>query len=91
MAGDRARVCRPGAEGAPPDNGSGAAGREETTWGDGPTDGLGATIGPWWCNSEAARLGVPMAELDLMREIAAYNEVDVRSMAEVVTWLGENR
>lgn len=63
----------------------------ETTWGDGPTDGLGAMIGAWWCNTEAARLGVPMAELDLMREIAAYNEVDVRSMAEVVGWLRENR
>jgi hypothetical protein len=68
-----------------------AMGLIETTWGDGPTDGLGAMIGAWWCNTEAQRLGVPMSDLDLMREIAAYNEVDVRSMAEVVGWLRENR
>ena len=37
-----------------------AAGFIETTWGDGPTDGLGAMIGAWWCDTEARRLGVPM-------------------------------
>jgi hypothetical protein len=68
-----------------------AIGLIETTWSDGATDGLGAMIGAWWCNTEAARRGVPMIEIDLMREIAAYNEVDVRCMAEVVTWLRENR
>ena len=64
-----------------------AAGFIETTWGDGPTDGLGAMIGAWWCDAEARRFVVPMIELDLMREIAAYNAVDVRVMADVVGWL----
>lgn len=68
-----------------------AAGFIETTWGDGPTDGLGAMIGAWWCDAEARRLGMPIIELGLMREIAAYNGVDVRVMAEVVGWLRENR
>lgn len=58
-----------------------AAGWITTTWTDGPTDGLGAMIGAWWCNAEAGRLGVRMAEIDLMREIATYNGVDVRVMA----------
>lgn len=64
-----------------------AAGLIETTWGDGPTDGLGAMVGAWWCDGEARRTGVPMTELELMREIGAYNEVDCRVMAEVVGWL----
>jgi hypothetical protein len=59
----------------------------ETTWGDGPTDGLGAMIGGWWCHQEAVRLGVPMRELDLMQEIARYNEVDCRVMMETVDYL----
>ncbi|MBI2755371.1 MAG: hypothetical protein HYX52_01550 [Chloroflexi bacterium] len=28
-----------------------AAGLIETTWTDGPTDGLGAMIGAWWCDA----------------------------------------
>lgn len=68
-----------------------AAGWITTTWVDGPTDGLGAMIGAWWCNTEARRLGVAMSEIDLMREIATYNGVDVRVMAEVVAWLRDNR
>jgi len=63
----------------------------ETTWGDGPTDGLGAMIGAWWCDAEAARLGGAMTDVDLMQEIARYNEVDCRAMAEVVGWLREHR
>ena len=68
-----------------------AAGLIETTWGDGPTDGLGAMIGAWWCDAEAARIGGRMLDLELMKEIARYNEVDCRSMAEVVQWLRANR
>jgi predicted RecB family nuclease len=68
-----------------------AAGLIETTWGDGPTDGLGAMIGAWWCDGEAARLEGRMLDLELMQEIARYNEVDCRSMAEVVRWLRANR
>jgi len=62
-----------------------------TTWKDGPTDGLGAMIGAWWCDAEAARLDLPMGDVPLMVEIAAYNEVDCGAMAEVVAWLRANR
>jgi len=59
----------------------------ETVWGDGPADGLGAMVGGWWCHREAGRKGVPMAELDLMREIEAYNEIDCKAMAETLAYL----
>lgn len=59
----------------------------ETLWGDGPTDGLGAMVGAWWCNSEAERLGKSMSELELMKEIESYNEVDCKVMAEVLGYL----
>ena len=59
----------------------------KTEWGDGPTDGLGAMIGAWWCVHEAERLGVPMLELELMRQIRDYNEVDCRTMMEIVAYL----
>ena len=45
----------------------------ETYWGDGPTDGLRAMIGAWWCHHEAQRLGCNMTDLDLMKEIQDYN------------------
>ena len=63
----------------------------ETTWGDGPADGMGAMVGAWWCDAEAARTGVTMPELPLMIDIGRYNEVDCRAMAELVTWLRVNR
>lgn len=63
----------------------------QTSWGDGPTDGLGAMVGAWHCNREARRLGVPMTQLDLMRDISAYNEVDCRVMAEVLHYFRTNR
>jgi len=51
------------------------AGLVETTWTDGPTDGLGAMIGAWWCDAEAAQTGVTLPEIELMQEIGRYNEV----------------
>jgi predicted RecB family nuclease len=63
----------------------------ETEWTDGPTDGLGAMIGAWWCHHEAARQGVPMPHLDLMQEIERYNEIDCKVMAEVLSYLRQNR
>lgn len=68
-----------------------AAGLIATSWADGPADGLGAMVGAWWCDAEARRLGVRMGEVPLMAEIAAYNEVDCRVMAEVLGWLRANR
>jgi len=58
----------------------------ETTWGDGPTDGLGAMVGAWSCEEEAATQGVSMATLPLMQEIATYNEVDCRVMMELLCY-----
>lgn len=63
----------------------------ETVWHDGSTDGLGAMTGAWWCHREAQRLNVSMQELDLMKEIALYNEIDCRAMAEVVTYFRRHR
>lgn len=68
-----------------------ALGLVETKWGSGPADGLGAMVGAWWCQSEldegrAERL----ADVDLMREIRDYNEVDCRAMMEIVAYLREN-
>ncbi|MCH7666510.1 MAG: hypothetical protein IH936_11355 [Acidobacteria bacterium] len=59
----------------------------ETLWGEGPTDGLGAMVGAWWCQDEAVHRDVAFAELDLMREIVHYNEVDCRVMMEVISLL----
>ena len=64
-----------------------ALGLVDIEWGDGPTDGLGAMIGAWWCAHEAKRLGVPMLELELMRQIRDYNEVDCKAMMEIVSYL----
>jgi len=68
-----------------------AHGLIETLWGAGPTDGLGAMVGAWWCHREASRQGVPMHSLDLMGEIRAYNEIDCRVMSEVLGYLRSRR
>ncbi len=59
----------------------------ETVWGDGPADGLGAMVGAWWAYAEALQAGRPVVEIDLMQEIAKYNEVDCRTMQEIVAYL----
>jgi hypothetical protein len=72
-------------------NGMHRAGLIETTWTDGPADGMGAMLGAWWCDAEAERTGATLPEIELMQEIGKYNEVDCRSMAEVLGWLRANR
>lgn len=67
------------------------AGLIGTDWADSPLDGLGAMVGAWWCAREAATAGIAMTELELMREIGRYNEVDCRVMAEILEWLRANR
>lgn len=64
-----------------------AHGLIKTVWGDGPADGLGAMVGMWWCEQEAAQRGCTLAEVDLMQEVARYNEVDCRTMMEIVHYL----
>ena len=67
------------------------AGLVETRWQTGPTDGLGAMVGAWWCQHEVAqeRAG-RLLDIDLMKEIRAYNEVDCKAMMEIVRYLREN-
>ena len=62
----------------------------ETLWGEGPTDGLGAMVGAWCCAEEGKRLGVSMAEIDLMQETVRYNEVDCKVMMEIVRYLRQH-
>jgi hypothetical protein len=68
-----------------------AAGFIQTTWQDGPTDGLGAMIATWSAAREAAARAVPLSQHELMVDVARYNEVDCRVMAEVLAWLRANR
>jgi hypothetical protein len=63
----------------------------QTTWKDGPTDGLGAMIATWSAAREAVALGLPLSQHELMVEIGHYNEVDCRVMAEILEWLRAHR
>ena len=68
-----------------------AQGLVTTRWQTGPADGLGAMVGAWWCQHEidegrADRL----MDLDLMKEIRDYNQVDCKAMMEIVRYLREN-
>ena len=68
------------------------AGLVETRWRTGPADGRGAMVGAWWCQEELAHgQAARLADLDLMTEIRAYNEVDCQAMMEIVRHLRENR
>jgi hypothetical protein len=48
---------------------------------------MGAMVGAWRCEEEARRRAVVLPEIDLMRAIAAYNEVDCKVMMETVRYL----
>lgn len=58
-----------------------------TLWHDGPTDGLGAMVGAWWCNRKIQGAGSSMSDLELMKDIEIYNEVDCKVMAEALAYL----
>ena len=67
------------------------AGLVETRWRTGPADGLGAMVGAWWCQNEVAQgRAARLMDLDLMKEIRDYNEVDCKAMMEIVRYLREN-
>lgn len=68
-----------------------AAGLIETTWGDGPTDGLGAMVSAWRVDEDARATGGKLVDDPLMVEVAAYNQVDCRVMAEILEWLRGHR
>lgn len=62
----------------------------ETSWEDSPVDGLGAMVGAWHCDREAADKGIRLADTELMQEIERYNEVDCRVMQEILDYLRGN-
>ena len=59
----------------------------ETDWGDGLADGTGAMAGAWAAAAIADHDRSDMADLDLMKEVGRYNEIDCRVMAEVLEHL----
>ena len=59
----------------------------ETDWGSSKVDGMGAMVGAWRCDDEAAERGVRLIDTQLMEEIAAYNEVDCKVMQEILHYL----
>lgn len=67
------------------------AGWLATTWAEGPGDGTAAELGAYWCEEQARRTGGTLRDLSTMDGIAAYNEVDCRTMAEVLAWLRRER
>jgi hypothetical protein len=64
-----------------------AQGFIETSWGDGPTDGMGAMIAAWRVDETVAVSGGKLLDDPLMREVADYNRVDCQVMAEILQWL----
>jgi len=62
----------------------------QTKWESGPVDGLGAMVGAWWCAQEAAKKNVALPQIDLMKGIQEYNEVDCKVMMEIVRYLRKN-
>ena len=68
-----------------------AAGLVETRWRTGPTDGQGAMVGAWWCQDAVAQgRAIRLMDVDLMKEIRDYNEVDCKAMMEIVRYLRES-
>lgn len=62
----------------------------ESRWDSGPTDGLGAMVGAWWSACEAKRLECTLTEIEMIREIQLYNEIDCKAMMEIITYLRQN-
>ena len=59
----------------------------ETGWDSSKVDGMGAMVGAWRCDSEAAEGGVRLSDIPLMTEVAEYNEVDCKVMMEILEYL----
>ena len=68
-----------------------ALGHIQTHWGDGLADGAGAMAGAWNAAVEAKRKGIALGATKVMGEIARYNEVDCRVMAEILDYLRRER
>ncbi len=59
----------------------------ETEWGEGLADGTGAMAGAWAAAAIAAQDKTDLGAVELMVEVARYNEIDCRVMAEVLEHL----
>ena len=44
-------------------------------------------VGAWWSASEAGRLNCSLGDVQMMREIQRYNEVDCKVMMEIIRYL----
>lgn len=68
-----------------------ALGHIDVAWDSGPTDGLGAMVGAWWCQHQLdAGRAQRLCEIDLMREIQDYNEIDCKAMMAIVQYLRQH-
>jgi hypothetical protein len=63
----------------------------ETHWGEGLADGAGAMAGAWAAAADSRARGRSLSESPVMQEIARYNEVDCRVMAEILDYLRRER
>jgi hypothetical protein len=63
----------------------------QTEWGEGLADGAGAMAGAWSAAAESRARGRTLTESPVMHEIARYNEVDCRVMAEILDYLRRER
>lgn len=65
-----------------------ALGHIDISWDTGPTDGLGAMVGAWWCQEQvAAGEARRLTDLKLMCEIQEYNEIDCKAMMAIISYL----
>ncbi|HZP97347.1 MAG TPA: hypothetical protein VFC31_13590 [Candidatus Limnocylindria bacterium] len=64
-----------------------AQGAIASDWGEGLADGAGAMAGAWSAAVEAKRRGTVLGDTEAMREVARYNEIDCRVMAEILDHL----
>ena len=68
-----------------------AHGLIQTEWGEGLADGAGAMAGAWAAAADSRARGRSMRDSPVMTEIARYNEVDCRVMAEILDYLRRER
>jgi len=72
-------------------NAMNAEGLIDVNWPNSSIDGLGAMAGAWWCDEEAVKDDANLADIPLMADIAAYNEIDCKAMMAIVNYLREHR
>jgi len=53
-------------------------------------DGRSAMVGAWNAHKEAKSRGISMRQMPEMKEIAKYNEIDIKVMQEIAKYLREN-